>query len=290
MKKRIYGKSILCGEHSVLRGYPAISFPVEQFYLDIEYEISSSPLNIVLQGRFKQDLETDIKSFLDFALKKVGQGELRGKLTFTNELPFRAGLGGSATLCLAVSYIFASQNWIHENEIKDFALQLESRFHNKSSGIDIYTCFENKPILFQNGEVIKIISPVFRPLIYLSDSGLRSSTFKNVEQVQAEFKKNLELNQERDKKMAEATHLILEALESTNQEQGLKKISQAFSFASSCFSDWGLISDEFLNYTQKLKTKGALSVKPTGSGGGFALSLWNQKPPANDMQWIPLKI
>ena len=290
MKKRIYGKCILSGEHSVLRGYPAIAFPVSVFYMDVEYKPSSLPLKIITQGTFKKDLDNSLKLILNSALKKVGKTEITGELILANELPFGAGIGGSSALCLALAYIFSFKKWIEEKEIKSFSLQLEHLFHAKSSGIDIHVCYENKPILYQNGKIQKVISPSFFPLLYLSDLGLRSSTSKNVEHVMKEFEKDLELNKKRDEKMARATQLTLEALESCDEKTGFKKLSQAFHLAESCFFEWNLISPEFQNTTQKIKKLGALALKPTGSGGGFALSLWDKQPPQKKKKWIPLDL
>ena len=289
-KKRIYGKWILCGEHSVLRGYSAIAFPLKAYCMDVEYITSSSPFKVEVKGSLKKDLERGLKSFLDFSFQKIQKKEVTGELIFTNEIPFGAGLGASAVLCLGVAWFFCHKKWITEDKVRDFAHELEDFFHTKSSGIDVTVCFEEKPVLYQNGKVQKIISPSFSPLCFLSDSGIRTSTAKNIHQVEKEFEKNLKVNQERDLIMAQAVQLSLEALESEDSKEGIKKLSFAFALAESCFSSWNLISPEFENYTQGIKKMGALGVKPTGSGGGFALSFWQEAPPKQQIHWISLHL
>ena len=286
-KKRIYGKWILCGEHSVLRGHPALAFPLKAYYMEVEYKPSSLPFKVEVKGSLKKDLELGLKKFLDFSFQKIGKKELKGELIFTNEIPFGAGLGASAVLCLGISWFFCYKKWITEEKVRDFAHQLEDFFHVKSSGIDVAVCFEEKPLLYQNGKIQKIISPSFSPFFFLSDSGIRTSTSKNIHQVEKEFEKDLKSNQERDLLMSQSVQLSLEALESKDSKSRIEKLSLAFALAESCFNSWNLISPEFENYTRGIKKMGALGVKPTGSGGGFALSFWKDAPPEQN-HWIPL--
>ena len=49
--------------------------------------------------------------------------------------------------------------------------------------------------------------------------------------------------------------------------------------ARDCFESWGLCDGAMGTHIKDLEEKGAVAVKPTGSGGGgYALSLWDQEP------------
>ncbi len=55
-KVETYGKWILAGEHSVLRGYPALVFPLKDRGLHLQYEESDQPIKVHFNGDHGLDL------------------------------------------------------------------------------------------------------------------------------------------------------------------------------------------------------------------------------------------
>jgi len=53
---RAYGKWILTGEHAVLRGCPALVFPLQQQFMEFTYIKSSEDIKIEIKGLNKKTL------------------------------------------------------------------------------------------------------------------------------------------------------------------------------------------------------------------------------------------
>ena len=59
--------------------------------------------------------------------------------------------------------------------------------------------------------------------------------------------------------------------------------------AHQCFESWGLITPDMSSIIQNLYQRGALAVKPTGSGGGgYLLSLWETPEKPLEQDEIPI--
>jgi mevalonate kinase len=84
-----------------------------------------------------------------------------------------------------------------------------------------------------------------------------------------------------DGRMHEAVAMCETAL-SQDSPDAFNLLRRALMMAASCFEDWGLSEGDLGRHLKELEQAGAVAVKPTGSGGGgFALSLWTENPPAS---------
>ena len=107
-KKRFFGKWVLSGEHSVLRGFPAIVYPLSRYYIDFCWTESNTVLKVKKGGKYPAGLEFSFSPLLDRALKKAGKKrqDLKGCLTIEGFIPFGAGLGASAVLSAGIASLF----------------------------------------------------------------------------------------------------------------------------------------------------------------------------------------
>ena len=332
---RTFGKWILCGEHSVLKGGKALAFPSESYYLDFEYEALKQDLSLEIfhynrsakdkqtekphhnpeenslmtseispkknggeshhdpefpflkerplieknQNKSKKNLERAFWNAFEKALKSLNlvSSQIGGKLKFSSNIPVGAGLGASAALCVSLGRWMTHLGYLSRQGQYEFAKNLENLFHGESSGVDVAVVLENKIIEFQKPSQIQIFKPVWEPLFYLSYCGERGLTSRCVQKVQEFSLKNPSLAERINQDMGRSVRLAEEAL---SQKGELSKLVQAVNLAGSCFENWSLIGKQLGKHIHFLKEKGALAVKPTGSGlGGFALSLWDQPPP-----------
>ena len=265
MKIRTYGKCILAGEHSLLRGGSALLFPLKYFYFDVFYQ--EGDFEVTLGENFLE--KKYLKDYRDCIQKFVGQR--KGRFHLECSIPVAAGLGSSAAFCLGVSRIFLHNGWISETQVPDMSLKMENEFHGQSSGADIRLVEKEKPLLFKNFNDFEIFKPTWNPYLYLHDTGIRSETKKCVWQVQKQNNPHI------DQKMKESVALCVKALQG---EKNLSLLGQGIRQAGECFEEWGLCPSSVQKQILDLKKKGALAIKPTGSGrGGFLISLWN-KPQA----------
>jgi mevalonate kinase len=204
--------------------------------------------------------------------------QIRGELHIKNALPFGAGLGASASVCVLITNLLYELRLVEKDERFPFARQLENMFHGESSGVDVAVSLVNKPIRFNREKGYSIFESSFRPLITLHYTGKRGVTRECIEVVQNKIQNDPIQSQAIDHKMVTAVKMC----ETAFQEKNLELLAQAISMACEAYEEWGLIDPLSQALIKKLLDSGAMAVKPTGSGlGGFLLSLW----PQGSIQW-----
>jgi mevalonate kinase len=267
-----YGKWILTGEQAVIRGYPAIVFPLANYQLELRYHIDDCPLKIVTNSKHVDSIAKLWQSAWSNISNKPVQFSQQGRLEIHSNIPIGQGLGASAALCLAISRCV---HHFSETPLStwEFARQLENQFHGQSSGLDVLGSGSHQGIWFEKGQYHHL-KLNWQPLWLLTHSQEIGKTAQAVAKVQALFKSNPTHAQALDLQMAHSTHLAAQALK-LSQAEGQKKLCESMTLANDCFMQWGLVTDGMQEAIHRLKSLGALAVKPTGSGGGgFLLSLW----------------
>lgn len=273
----------MAGEHSVLRGVPALVFPLASRGLQLDF-VAQGPIDLQLQltGEYGRELEILFWGVLEKAceLTKFPRGRLQGLVKIDSGIPVGAGLGASAALCVAMSRWFHHLRMIDEPDIGEFARQLENLFHGESSGVDIAIAMRGVPLRFRRNETPRELRMNWSPRLYVSYSGQRGVTLECVNQVKRLFETAPEKAAQLDRQMEEAVARCERALQE-KQATGLPDLARALTQAEECFAAWGLIEGGPAQHIQNLKNAGALAAKPTGSGrGGYVLSLWQSEPPA----------
>lgn len=282
-RTRTYGKWILAGEHAVLRGSPALVFPLTSRSLDLDFSTHPSmKLKVSFKGEHGSELEMPFWASLEKAceLFDVDRDELRGALDLTSGIPVGAGLGASAALCVALVRWFTKLKGIPETEVRDRARLLENLFHGESSGVDVAVVSLEKPLAYVRGGDLSELSISWRPRLYVSYSGKRGVTRECVGRVQALARDNATLATRIDEEMKAAVQLAAAALR-TDEDSGTEMLARAMVAAENCFQQWGLSEGRVRAHLDSLKKEGAIAAKPTGSGdGGYCLSLWAKAPPS----------
>lgn len=286
---KVFGKWILAGEHAVLRGSPALVFPVRSRSLNLHFREGESPLSVTFSGTFGSELNQLFWVVWRKSLDLLGQdaSQVRGEIQIANDIPVGAGMGASACMSVAVSRWCVWRRWLSESEIHEFARKLENIFHGESSGVDIAVAMTGEPLWFQRGVGFKTIQPRWKPSWYLSYSGQKGLTEICVSRVKRLFEVNPSLAKRLDEQMRMSVEQANRVLSNESGSESLSKLAAAIQMAQECFSGWGLANGVLAHHMQYLSELGALAVKPTGSGdGGFVLSLWDQAPPASLMNQL----
>ena len=281
MEITVFGKSILAGEHAVLRGCPAIVFPVPARALRLRYTESDQAMTVSFHGSHGDEMRLLFSGVVEKATEMTGlrREEIRGHFEIDNEIPVGAGMGASAALSVAVGRWFASRGRVSIDELHEFCRQLENLFHGESSGLDIAVCLSGRALRFVRGGERSPITVGWRPAWYVSYSGQRGLTSECVARVKRLHERDPVLGARIDQQMREAVELAESALTHESPEN-FARLARAIELAGSCFVQWDLVNGEIGSHMQWLRSKGAVAVKPTGSGeGGFVLSLWTAAPP-----------
>ena len=275
-----FGKWILAGEHAVLRGQPALAFPLASRALKLDFAPTSSDVAVHFAGERGADFKFLFHGVFETALKRLGVSEhATGTFTLTSDLPVGAGLGASAALCGAVARWCSAQGWIEDSALYEFACRLEDLFHGESSGVDIAVSLSGEGVRFVRGGPRTPVRPAWRPNLYLSYCGQRGMTSDCVNKVKAGFERDPARAEALDQQMGAAVELCARAL-TVDAEHGRPQLIEAIRLGRDCFERWGLCAGDLGTHLTTLEAAGAVAVKPTGSGGGgFALSLWDQVPP-----------
>lgn len=281
-QKSLYAKCILTGEHAVLRGSPALVFPLKKYAIEMKYESSDEDFDCKFNGPHYEPLKILFWGLLEEALKRVGKkrSDLKGALELTSYLPLGGGLGASAAICVGVGVLFKHLGFISDDKLFEFCRSLEDQFHGESSGVDIAISFYERPILYRRDNASEFFNPEWTPEIYLFYSGKKGITSDSVNKVKALKDSNPNLFAKLDLQMKESVEGCLSALSQPKSAESLTSFRDALALAQDCYEQWGLVPEPVRESIDKLKAGGAIQCKLTGSGGGgYILSLWDKEPP-----------
>lgn len=281
---QVPGKWILAGEHSVLRGVPALVFPLRSRVMDLSYVCAPSAtfLNLYLHGEHGEELKLLVMEVLEKAceIQKIPRASLVGDLTLKSSIPVGAGMGASGALCVAITKWLNFLGYISESEMFEFARRLENIFHGESSGVDIAISLSGQALHFERSGLRRPLTTQWTPQWYISYSGQRGVTLECVNKVKSFMAVNQALGLQLDEQMKKAVEDCEKALSQKDEEIGLELLAAGINLANQVFAKWGLIDGAPQRHMDSLKKQGAIAVKPTGSGGGgYILSLWATPPP-----------
>ena len=166
--KSFSSKVLLFGEYMVLNGGKSLSFPYKAFSL-------RRSKDYVLKNKyFFQKLVTYIEQHdrLSSKLSPDFRMEVDLGLNFESNIPVGYGLGSSGALVAAIYDDFFIKKASDFSELKTDLADIESFFHEKSSGIDPLTSYLDSSIL-SSPVGVEIVSKDELGSFSLYDSGIK---------------------------------------------------------------------------------------------------------------------
>jgi mevalonate kinase len=188
------GKIILCGEHAVVFGRPALAVPVTQIHADVEV-LDSLRAGIWIHApdvNLHAELNTlpsdhPIASVIHnfFFLARVSPfPDLEIRISST--VPVASGLGSSAAVSVALVRALSShlERQMTDREVSAFVYEIEKLHHGTPSGIDNTVISYSMPVYFVMGQTVEPFK-VGRPFtIVIGDTGISAPTKESVADVQ----------------------------------------------------------------------------------------------------------
>lgn len=135
-----HGKVLLCGEHAVVYGHPALALAVDRS-TTVALERHDGPTNVT--SPFGDDRVLP-------AIRRV-LGEAGYRVRIATTLPVGRGMGSSAALAVAIAHALSDLEGtvLTPQEAYDRAMPLEREFHGNPSGVDVAVSCEGGCLWFQ---------------------------------------------------------------------------------------------------------------------------------------------
>ncbi|MBC1349917.1 mevalonate kinase [Listeria welshimeri] len=263
-------KMILCGEHAVVYGEPAISVPFTQAVVTTNVETSTKTR--FSSAFFTGDLEdmpdflAGIKALVIDVLNEIGKGECVS-IHVTSGVPIGRGLGSSAAVATSIArglYKYFNQK-LDSKKLLAIVNDAEKIAHGNASGVDAITVVSEKPVWYERDRKLEIMHFPKKITFVVADTGVPSETRDAVKDVQVLYKEN---QAEIGKIIQQLGDISREIKHHLEGDADTLKIGAAMNRAQS-YLETLTVSDSSLEKLIKVaRNSGADGAKLTGGGRG----------------------
>lgn len=276
------GKLILCGEHAVVYGQPAIALPLSDIRAHVEI-VAGAPgsglrLNAPDLGRaWIADAHPDdpLSELVTCTLHHLEAFLTDLDITLTSTIPIAGGMGSGAAIATALVRALASYlgHTLPPDAISALVYASEQRFHGTPSGIDNTVIAYEQPIWFERRET-NLIEPmtIAAPLtLVVGDTGIRSATRLPVGEVRRRWQEDPAHYEQLFDQVGTLVRQVREAL-ATGDNAALGPLLNANQIL---LEQIGVSSPELEHLVAAARSAGAPAAKLSGAGWGgvmFALT------------------
>lgn len=271
------GKIILCGEHAVVYGKPAIALPVNQVWT--KTAVFAKPgsvdgeIHIIAPG---VGLDTNLSSLsrqnplqrtITLVKEELHLNNLPAcEIRITTSIPIGAGLGSSAAVTVSLARALAKflGHPLPNETINRIAYEVERIHHGTPSGIDNTVITLGAPILFQKGAQVEPLEILKGFTLMIADSGFTSATVEMVDGVRIRREQNQPKYDHLFEEIAKVTLQVYDALCHGD-------ILQSGSFLSEnhlLLREIGVSTPLLDEMVSSALSAGASGAKLSGGGGG----------------------
>ena len=274
-------KVILCGEHAVVYGRPAIALPLPQLRararVQTRVRAMSGPVEIVapdlgerflLQDRPDHPLSQITQHTLNHLSQQPTVSDVQNgfQLTITSDIAVASHLGSGAAVSVACARAVAAHFGVElsAGDASALAFEVEKLHHGTPSGIDNTVIAYEKPVWFVKGappEVIEVPSAL--PLV-VADTGISTPTKEPVAAVRASW----ERSPERLDRQFDAIGMLVMVARRALELNNLSALGTAMNANHAALQQLGVSSLKLDDLCDAALAADALGAKMSGGGRG----------------------
>jgi mevalonate kinase len=276
------GKVILCGEHAVVYGQPAIALPLSDLRAMATIDDSGDDsITIALPDlgemwRIHDSPDHPLATLMRLTLDRIGESGRRGlHVTLRSAIPIASGMGSGAALGAAlaralVSHLGAAMS--HE-EIAALVYESERFYHGTPSGIDNTVVSHERAIWFVRGDASfdpprpPLIEPltIGRPFrLVIGDTGVRAPTHLTVGGVRERWL----CDPQRYESLFASIGAISHEARMLLAAGAIPELGATLDRNQALLEAIGVSSSELERLIDAARSAGALGAKLSGGGGG----------------------
>ncbi len=282
MKASAPGKVILFGEHAVVYGHPALAVPVTQVHVDVEVLDSSrrgiwihAPgINLDAELNSLPDDHPVASVILNF-FQRQGIPVPALDIAIESTIPVAAGLGSGAAVSVALVRALAlhTAEPLSDEQVNEFAYEIEKLHHGTPSGIDNTVITYAKPVYFVK-DMPAITFKAGKPFtIVIGDTGIPAPTKESVDSVRRLRMRDQCVVENIFNEIEQITLIGRRSIESGKPELLGELMDQNHEFLQAL----AVSSPELDNLVETARKAGALGAKLSGGGrGGNMIALVEQ--------------
>ncbi len=272
-------KVILCGEHAVVYGYPAIAVPVSGVRVHATLICTSSPILRVRLPDLGEEWDWPpgpsghpLALLIGETLTHLGLPHLGGRLTLRSDIPVGGGMGSSAAVAVAVVRVLAQAagHPLPPEDVSALAYKAEVLWHGTPSGIDNTVIAHERPVWFIKGQPPHPFTPARGFTLVIGDSGISASTRDVVLAVRRQWEQDQERYNRIFQEIGRVVHAVRAALEAGDIEQ----VGPLLDENQRLLEEMGVSHPVLESLINAARRAGAWGAKLAGAGwGGNVIAL-----------------
>ncbi|MEM7612195.1 MAG: hydroxymethylglutaryl-CoA reductase, degradative [Pseudomonadota bacterium] len=270
-------KIILAGEHAVVYGRRALGLPMPRA-LRAEVFASKEPLTITIddwQLHYDASDDADRRSpmgmLVDTIISLAEIDMPEGHVDVSCQIPFAAGLGGSAALAVVLIRAVAQLTGLKldDNAVNEMAFACEKLAHGTPSGVDNTLATFAAPLLFSPRESQPWRNiEIARPLqLVIAFSGVKGVTSELVGRVKRGRERQTESFEALFDQIDAQVESCLQALANGQ----IDVLGDCLNICHGLLNAIGVSHPILENMVQTARDAGAIGAKLTGAGGGGSI-------------------
>jgi mevalonate kinase len=265
---------ILCGEHSVVYGRPAIALPLPALRVRAQMKATSRPFIIhapdvdetIVAGDLSGETLNPLARIAQLSLAHLQQAPPMAELTVTSEIPVGANLGSGAAVSVAMARAIAAFFGCEMNAAQASALayEVEKIHHGMPSGIDNTVVAYEQPVWFVKNSEPRVLDVQAALPLVIGDTGFSTPTRIPVGDVRAAW--------EKDRDRMEGMFNAITSIVYISREALLKGdwpvLGHAMNANHMLLQQIGVSCAELDDLCNAARDAGALGAKMSGGGRG----------------------